>query len=73
MPYIANSSLNAAHRPVPSTAANTTQRADANYGIDALTMRTLLPHIVTWGQGLNRDELYVNLGCLRECAQVAGI
>jgi hypothetical protein len=24
-------------------------------------------------QGLDRDELYVNLGCLGECAQVAGI
>lgn len=24
-------------------------------------------------QGLNRDELYVNLGCLRKCVQVAGI
>ncbi len=23
--------------------------------------------------GLNRDELYVNLGCLRKCVQVAGI
>jgi hypothetical protein len=45
MPYIANISLNAAHRPVPSTAANTTQRADGNYRIDALTMRTLLPRV----------------------------
>jgi hypothetical protein len=24
-------------------------------------------------RGLERDELYVNLGCLRKCAQVAGI
>ncbi len=24
-------------------------------------------------QGLNRDELYVNLGCFRKGAQVAGI
>jgi hypothetical protein len=24
-------------------------------------------------QGLDRDELYVNLGCLRKCVQVAGI
>ncbi len=24
-------------------------------------------------QRLNRDELYVNLGCLRKCAQVTGI
>jgi hypothetical protein len=24
-------------------------------------------------QGLDRDELHVNLGCLRKCAQVAGI
>jgi hypothetical protein len=23
--------------------------------------------------GLNRDEFYVNLGCLRQCVQVAGI
>jgi len=23
--------------------------------------------------GLNRDELYVNAGCLRKCAQVAGV
>jgi hypothetical protein len=22
---------------------------------------------------LNRDELYVNLGCLRKCAQVGGV
>jgi hypothetical protein len=25
------------------------------------------------GGRLNRDELYVNLGCFRKCAQVAGI
>jgi|HubBroStandDraft_6_1064221.scaffolds.fasta_scaffold463332_2 hypothetical protein len=24
-------------------------------------------------QGLNRDELYVNLGCLRKCVQIVGI
>jgi hypothetical protein len=24
------------------------------------------------GKGSNRDEFYVNLGCLRECAQPAG-
>jgi hypothetical protein len=24
-------------------------------------------------QGLDRDELHVNLGCLRKCAKVAGI
>jgi hypothetical protein len=24
-------------------------------------------------QGLNRDEFYVNLGCLRKYAQVAGV
>ena len=39
--------------------------------------RALMPHIVyRWEaerQGLEREELYVNLGCLRERAQVAGV
>ena len=35
-----------------------------------------MPQIVYGRQAsgrLNRDELYVNLGCFRKCAQVAGI
>ena len=36
----------------------------------------VMPQIVYGRQTsgrLNRDELYVNLGCFRKCAQVAGI
>jgi hypothetical protein len=39
--------------------------------------RTLLPRVVSRrrasGRGLNRDEFYVNLGCLRKYAQVVRI
>jgi hypothetical protein len=35
--------------------------------------RTLVTTRTTSSFRLNRDELYVNLGCFRKCAQVAGI
>jgi hypothetical protein len=40
---------------------------------NARTCRILCVSMASDRQGLDRDELHVDLGCLRKCAQVAGI